>query len=314
MASIQLDDFIDKHLCQGSGHVPARVQAAMALLERVRDFPTLQLDTHKKRNSNGLLSHEKFGDRVHERLGLEPINKNHGRRSSDIGGWGQELLNLIRSGGFEAASADDRAKMIDDAQNTLGAILRTILDQEPLEARPKGRSAEAVLREILKQAEAKGKSGEVAQYLVGAKLMLRLQREIPVVGYNKGDRRARGDLEARTGDFEIENAMIEVAVGLPDDKHLAQVAEALEDTDLEVWLLTRHDRVATWRNELEEFEGVDMKRVVVTSVESFVGQNISELGAFSTKGKASQLAELFKLYNERWVTKVGTPGIRILPK
>ena len=154
----------------------------------------------------------------------------------------------------------------------------------------------------------------MAQYLVGAKLQLRLKREIEVMPANKGDRKSRADLKARTGDFEIENATIEVAVGLPDDKHLAQVAEALEDSDVEVWLLTRHDRVATWSNELEAFEGIDMKRVVVTSVEAFVGQNISELGAFSFKGKASHLQELFDLYNERWVAKVGTPGIRIIVK
>ncbi|MDB5295028.1 MAG: hypothetical protein JWO31_1011, partial [Phycisphaerales bacterium] len=221
---------------------------------------------------------------------------------------------ILGAAGFESGDGAANGRLLDDAQGTLGSILRSILNEEPLEARPKGRTAEAVVREVLMQADAKGKAGEVAQYLVGAKLQLRLNREIPVLGYNKGDRRSRSDLKARTGDFEVENATIEVAVGLPDDKHLAQVAEALEDTDLEVWLLTRHDRVATWRNELEEFEGIDMKRVIVSGVESFVGQNVSEMGGFSTKGKAVKLAELFDLYNERWVAKVGTPGIRVVVK
>ena len=103
----------------------------------------------------------------------------------------------------------------------------------------------------------RGKSRNISS---GAKLQLRLEQDVPVLGYNKGDRKSRSDLDARTGDFEIANATIEVAVGLPDDKHLAQVAQALEDTDLEVWLLTRHDRVATWRNELSDYEGVDIKR------------------------------------------------------
>ena len=311
MGKIDLDNFLDANMRQGDRYVPGRVQAAMALLEKLRETPTLLLNSHKKPNSSGLVSHEKYGDRVHERLDLVAINKNHGRRSSDVGGWGQELLNLVGAAGFENATAEVRAKLIDAAENTLGAILRKILDEEPLEARPKGRSAEAVIREILVQAEAKGKSGEVAQYLIAAKLQLRLNREIPVFGYNKGDRKSRSDLNARTGDFEIANAIIEVAMGLPDDKHLAQVAEALEDADLEAWLLTRHDRVATWRNEIEKFEGIDIKRVVVSAVESFVGQNISEMGDFSTKGKADRLFELFKLYNERWVRPLGTPGIRI---
>jgi hypothetical protein len=314
MTAPQLTDFLESHMRQGGRYVAARLQAAMALLERLREKPILQLNAHKKSNSAGLDSHETYGNRVHERLGLEPINKNHGRRSSNVGGWGQELLDRLKDAGFADAPSDEQAAIIEATQNSFGTILRSILEQEPLEARSKGRSAEAVIRELLKQAEAKGKSGEVAQYLVGAKLQLRLKREIKVVGYNKGDRKSRSDLKARTGDFEIENATIEVAVGLPDDKHLAQVAEALEDTDVEVWLLTRHDRVTTWRNELEEFEGIDMKRVIVTSVESFVGQNISELGDFSSKGKAAQLGELFKLYNDRWVTQLGTPGIRIIVK
>lgn len=131
---------------------------------------------------------------------------------------------------------------------------------------------------------------------------------------NLGDRRSRADVNPRTGDFEIENATIEVAVGLPDEKHLTQIAEALEDNEAEVWLLTRHDRVSTWRNELNAAEGIDNRRVVVNSVEAFVGQNITEMGEFSAKGRANQLGELFKLYNERWVAQRGTPGIRIVIK
>ena len=56
------------------------------------------------------------------------------------------------------------------------------------------------------------------------------------------------------------------------------------------------------------------KRQVVNSVESFVGQNITELAGFSAVGKVSQLKELFELYNTRWIAKVGTPGIRIIVK
>ena len=212
MPPIELESFLTQHMQQGGRFIAARLQAAMALLERVRETPTLRLDAHKKPNSSGLDSHEKYGDRVHERLGLEAINKNHGRRSSNVGGWGQELLDRIRDAGFESASESDRTVLIESVQNKFGEILRSILEQEPLEARTKGRSAESVIREILRQAEAKGKSGEVAQYLVGAKLMLRLKREIPVVPANKGDRKSRSDIKARTGDFEIENATIEVAV------------------------------------------------------------------------------------------------------
>src|SRR5438128_12295792 len=145
MASVDLTKFLDQHMRQGGRYIAARVQAAMALLERLRDAPDLSLAAHKKPNSSGLDSHEKYGDRVHERLQLEAINKNHGRRSSNVGGWGQDLLDLVGASGFEQATDAARGRILDAAQESLGAILRNILDQEPLEARPKGRSAEAVL-------------------------------------------------------------------------------------------------------------------------------------------------------------------------
>jgi hypothetical protein len=309
-----LDDFVSTHMCKHGQPIPARLQAALALLEKLRDHPSLQLFDHKKPNSSGLDSHETFGNLAHDRFSLERINKNHGRRSCDVGGWGQLLLDLLRDQGFDSASPIEREGMIQATQECFVGIIRGILDADPLTLRIKGRSAEAVVREALRLAGNKNKAGDVAQYLVGAKLQLRLGREVPVVSANKGDRKSWSDTAARTGDFEIGDATIEVAMGLPDEKHISQVAEALENSDLQVWLLTRHDRVETWQHELATSEGIDMKRVVVASVESFVGQNMTEMGGFSSKGTASHLKQLFELYNNRWIAAVGTPGIRIVVK
>lgn len=309
---MQLDSFIQTFMRKGNRPVPARLQTALGLLEKLREEPSLDIVSHlAARGSSGLESHETWGNKAHERLGLEAINKNHGRRSSSLQDWGQQLLDVLKAAGFEEGTAASRADLIDAAQAAFAAVLRNILEQEPLSIRLKGRSAEAAIREILDQAEEKGKTGDVAQYLVGAKLMIRLHVEMPVHQANKGDRRGRGDREARLGDFEIADAIIEVAVGLPDDKHLEQVVEALADTDKEVWLLTRAHRVTIWQEELKTMGGVDLKRVIVDSVEGFVGQNMTELGRFSARGRVVQLTELFKLYNERWIAAVGTPGIRI---
>lgn len=309
------EEFLKEHLTKGGRYVPARLQAALALLEKLRECPSLDLVTHlASKGSSGLEAHETWGSNAHQRFGLEPINKNHGRRSSNLQDWGQGLLDALRTEGFEGAASERRAQMIHATQVKIAAILRGILDEEPLECRVRGRSAEAVIAEVLRQADEKGKAGDVAQYLVGAKLMLRLNIDVPVHQANKGDRKSRSDRGAREGDFEIGNAVIEVALGLPDEKHLAQIAEALQNGDTEVWLLTRADRAQTWKTELQKLEDVDIRRVVVHSVEAFVGQNVTELGAFSAKGKAFQLETLFKLYNERWVDKVGTPGIKIVVK
>lgn len=216
----------------------------------------------------------------------------------------------MRDAGFEHASHDERDDLVTRAQQVFLQPLVSIVEQEPLEARLKGRTVEATIHEVLRQAEEKGKSGDVAQYLVGAKLEQRFNQNLPVHPANKSDRKSYSDPDAKLGDFQIANAVIEVAVGLPDAKHIGQIGGILDRSDCEVWLLTRSDRVATWRNEIGGGE-LDLKRVVVTSVEAFVGQNITELGAFSTKGKAEQLKALFTRYNSRWVAQVGTPGIRI---
>jgi hypothetical protein len=310
--AIDLGDFCERNMKKGRHFVPARLQTALALLEKLRVKPSLVLEDHlASKGSSGLESHETFGNLAHKRLNLEPINRNHGRRSSSLQDWGQQLLDMLGVFGFLNASTEGRARQIDSAQGAIGAILRGILEQEPLEVRVRGRTAEAVIHDVLKQAEEKGKSGDVAQYLVGAKLMLRFNREIPILPANKADRKSRSDRQARLGDFEIENGVIEVAVGLPDEKHVSQVEDALQESDREVWLLTREDRVGTWKIELSSLPDTDLRRVVVTSVEGFVGQNITELAEFSAKAKTAQLRALFELYNTQWVAQVGTPAIRI---
>jgi Domain of unknown function (DUF4928) len=311
---VDLTSFLDTYGKKQKRYVPARLQAALALLEKLRELPSLELTEHQEPGSSGMKGHESYGARAHKRFELDPINKNHGRRSCNLAQWGQPLLDEMKSAGFENATAEQRERLIHEAQAMLVAPLRAIIEQDPLEARIKGRSAEAVIADILQDADEKGKLGDVAQYLVGAKLMLRLKREIPVHSANKSDRKHRADEAAKWGDFVIENAVIEVAMGSQDDKHLQQIEEIVENTDKEVWLLTRKDREAGWKDAIKGSPDIKSDRVVVNSVEAFVGQNITELAGFSATGKASQLKELFDLYNTRWVAKVGTPGIRIIMK
>ena len=298
-------------MSQSGRLVPARLQAALALLERVRDHPSLKLSDHMSAGSSGLGSHESFGARAHSRHNLQPLNKNHGRRSSNLSDWGQPLLDVLRVASFEG----ERESLLDSMQLHFVTALRTLLDTEPLTVRVRGRSAEAIIADILDQADERGKAGAVAQYLVGAKLQLRFKdASIPLHPYNKGDRTRYNDALARLADFEFGPTAIEVALGTPDEKHLQQVESALEDADIEFWLLVRNRRLAAWQSEVESFENGVRQRVVVAAVEAFVGQNISELGRFSPKGKHEQLVSLFDLYNNKWIAALGPPSLRIITK
>src|SRR5206468_12286412 len=96
-----LDAFLQTHAKKGERYVSARLQAALALLERLREFPSLALAEHLSQSgSAGIRSHETYGERALQHLHLQAINKNHGRRSSNLPAWGQELLNAIAALGF----------------------------------------------------------------------------------------------------------------------------------------------------------------------------------------------------------------------
>jgi len=308
MTEVEFKAFCERHMSKSGRLVAARLQAALALLERVRDHQIFDLWDHKPRGSSGLESHETFGDRAHDRYKIDAINKNHGRRSSNLDEWGQPLLDHIRlaSAGLSTVSACDRV------QQMFADKLREILELEPLRARMNARTAESVIADILQQADERGKVGVVAQYLVGAKLQLRFPgQDIQREAYNKGDRKKRGDPHARLADFEVAEAVIEVALGTPDEKHLDQVMDILETSSSEVWLLVRAARLGAWQSELAALNAPMRQRVVVVGVESFVGQNVTELGGFSSKGKHDQLLALFKLYNEQWIERLGPASLRI---
>lgn len=296
--------------------VPVRAQAVLALLERLKHDPSLSLPDHLVKAGSAIVGHETLGKAAHERLKLEPINKNHGRRSSNIHDWGPPLLAMLEATNFETASQSKRNSVISDLQDQIASPLRALLADEPISVRTRGRSAESVIAEILSIADSKGKAGPVAQYLVGAKLQLRFPDQkdrILIVGSNRGDRKSRSDESARRGDYDLGEYVFEVAVGLPDTKHLDQIQDVLDDPAVEMWLLVRSDRLAFWQGEVRHLD-IDSNRIVIASIELFVGQNVTELGGMKLKSQMLQLEQLFDIYNTEWMPTVGSESLRIVVK
>jgi hypothetical protein len=111
--------------------------------------------------------------------------------------------------------------------------------------------------------------------------------------------------------LRILSCVFVIDLKLPTEDHLKKVGEILKQRNTEIWLLTREDRVAIWKIEISKRFGKQVSRIVVTSVESFVGQNISELAGFLSSGKIERFKELVELYNSKWVETVGSANIRI---
>ena len=305
-----IDAFMSQMKLKGT-FVAGRLQAALVLIERVRESRKLDFESHRDAGSNGLLRHEYYAKLALDRFKITGVNRNSGRRSNHSGAWGPPLLALLAQHGFSSMSIEKQDQMLDAVEERFAVHVREISETAPIEVRLDGQTAESVIRDILKQADCRGKSGDVAQYLVAAKLETRLRIDLPLNPVNKRDHKRFDDTGARTGDFEIQDATIEVAIGGPDAKHLLQIEETLKGTDRQMWLLTRHEQVEKWRKALAALPDINKNRVVITSVESFVGQNIAEIGQFSAAHTAETFQNLFCRYNERWVAELGTPAMRI---
>ena len=309
----EFEHFINHNMRKADRLVPARLQAALALLERLRTDPILTLEPHLTPSRQQVKAQERHAKSALERLNLPLVNTTSGRRSSNLHVWGPKLLDFMQSAGFAAADSATRDNLIDGAQGVIVPFVRQILEVDPIELRLDGRTIEASVSDLLEKASERGKLGEVAQYLVGAKLQLRfpsLSEEIRVAGAFERNRRSRGDNQARLGDFELSDCVFEIAAGRPDGPHLDQVKFALEQSTRQVWLLVRREHAEDWRQGLIGL-GVDLRRVAVASIELFVGQNVLEMGECSRDGTRSQMEQLIAIYHEAWVRALGAKGIDI---
>jgi len=156
-----------------------------------------------------------------------------------------------------------------------------------------------IVADILEMAQQRNQSGPVAQHLVGAKLALRFPYlEVGNFAYSAAD-----DQGGRPGDFCLSGTAFHVTVA-PGLGHISRCARNIRE-GLKVFLIVSDSKVMNARTLLET-KGLQEK-VAVESVESFVGQNISEQADFSPGKLPQKLRELLEVYNRR-VSEVETDG------
>jgi hypothetical protein len=204
--------------------------------------------------------------------------------------------------------ASGREVLLQSVGRVVADRLVVINQAEPITARFNVGTAVAVVADILDQAQQKKRAKDVAEYLVGAKIDLRFG---PGTVQPKNVNTPNRDEPA---DYRVGAAAIEVTVSPPDRRHVGQVRRILGDTSLDVWLLVRLKDCQRWRKLVAEaIEQPLLGRVAVTAIETFVGQNISEIGQFDPPDVIKALKDLFVIYNERWLPNAGSGGLRIVP-
>lgn len=299
--------WLDQHMTQGRRNIPARLLTLLGLLERLRETPDLDIERHRAPSGAQLIEHNGFVDAALARFGVRSPVQEKGRRANNLNAWSPALFDWLRTQGFSASAEDKRHEMITAAQSLAAERLVVINEDKPLVARYNKGTAVAVIADILDQAQAKKRAKDVAEYLVGAKLEIRFGHG--VVTPKNVNTPNLGQL----ADFRIGNTAIEVTTHERADKaHLDQIAGILQNTQLHVWLLTRLKDREKWQNAVEAVFGTLTSRVVVGDVETFLGQNMSEMGQFRIDAVQAKLAELFERYDKVWLPPTGAGGIRII--
>jgi hypothetical protein len=146
------------------------------------------------------------------------------------------------------------------------------------------------IREILAAAKVVGKEGQVAQYLVGAKLALRFP-DVEV----RNDLYSTSDAQSGLpGDFVLGSTVFHVTVS-PMPAHYDK-CKANVQAGYDVYLLVP-DRLMVGAR--QNTEGLLPGRISVQSLEAFVSQNLEELSRFTRPERNAGFRTLLETYNTR---------------
>lgn len=232
---------------------------------------------------------------------IQAILKNHGeeRRFTAEGGRTTRgtvpaadrlvsALNEIEA--LAELTEEERERVIDRLQAWLVERVRDYFDRQKIEVEiDLNKPSSQIIAGILTAAGPK--SGAVAQHLVGAKLAVRFPDiEIENFSYTTADRQL-----GRPGDFVVGDTAFHVTVS-----PMPAVLEKCEDNlrnGYRPMLLVSESRLHAARQMAENVE-VEA-RVGIISIESFVGQNIEELGGFGRANLATGFRQLLEKYNDR---------------
>lgn len=160
-----------------------------------------------------------------------------------------------------------------------------------------------IVGEILKAAITLRYGGPVAQHLVGAKLAIRFpDQTIENHPFTAADQQT-----GRRGDFQIGPSVFHVTVG-EQPGHFEKCIENLRQ-GLKVYLLVPESRMNVVKTYFEDY-GLTGK-AAAQSIESFVGQNMDELGEFQSNGIRHSFAALLREYNRRVTISESNRGLMI---
>jgi hypothetical protein len=270
---------------------PARgtIAGALVVLERLKENYDLRLGTHLapkgaqvKGTSGAVVKSILASLGEHRRYLSEGGRTNRGLRDAI-----SQLLLALQQTGLGDASRSERVTLLVEMQRMLVAQVAAYHNQQRLKfIYGQTRTTYHLIHDLLTAAREAGKEGAVAQHLVGAKLQLRYPNTaIENNCVTTADTQLR-----RAGDFLVGKTAFHVTVA-PMAGVVDKCRRNLAD-GLRAYLLVPQRVLEAARQMADGMEAT------IQSVESFVGQNVDEVGAFDDNARTA-FARLLMLYNQR---------------
>lgn len=265
--------------------------AGLAVLERMRDaFPLSRSDYvtpgNQVRTSGRLIQFILARHGEERRFTSEGGRTTRGTVPAAVGL--VEQINDVE--GLSKLTGEERYEVIDGLQAWLVERVIDYFSRQRIEVEINlSKPTSQIVGDILSAAGLK--SGPVAQHLVGAKLAIRFpDLVIENHSYTTADQQL-----GRPGDFLVRDTVFHVTVApMPPvlDKCLENFRNGYRPL-----LLVPESRVQAAR-QMAESIGAE-EGVSIFAIESFVGQNLEELGGFGKDNLAGNFNELIRKYNER---------------
>ncbi len=278
-----------------AGRFPAKgtMAGALVVLEQLKENYDLNIDTHTAPGGSQVrgVSGAAVKKILETHDETRPFSSEGGRTNRGLRGDMVELLTSLDVLELDKQTEDARFAVLQSCQGFIVDKIREFHGQERIKIvfETTGTMRDLVCQ-IIDKAKEKGQAGQVAQYLVGAKLALRFpDLEISNDSYSTADQQL-----GRAGDFLVKDTAFHVTVS-PMPKVYDRCKQNAEE-GLRAYLLVTDEHVQSARAFAQEKV---VGRVAVESIESFVGQNVEEMASFSQGQLVGKIHELLTIYNER---------------
>jgi len=277
------------------GGVPAKGSLAGALvtLERLKTNFDLTLDAHTTSGKSqiagvGPAALRSILTRFNEK---RPLLVEAGRTNRGLRGDIDSLLQVLKGSGLEKLTSQEREKAIEEMQLFLVKRIQDVFARARIKAvYDPSLTTHQYIHRVLAAAKEAGKHGPVAEYLVGAKLQIRFPQLIVENKISSSADQQRG----KSGDFRIGDTVFHVTAA--PGTSLYEKCKRNIDDGLKVYLIVPKEAVYGCEQNVDQmFAG----KISVVSIETFISQNLDELGGFSKDLQSREVAELISIYNKR---------------